>query len=139
MLIDRTIAETEREMKTPTARRGWIAALLLLAGAAVLAGDPEISVDSKSYKPGDMIRVSFSAPADYPENAWIGLIPSDVAHGDEDENDRHDVAHEYLSGRTSGSIRFKAPDKPGEWDVRLNDGKGSEAASASFKIEAPTE
>ncbi len=137
MLIVRVPAGSEREMKTRMAF--LLTALALTAWAIALADDPEVRVDASTYKPGDMIRVSFSAPADYPENAWIGLIPSDVDHGDEDENDRHDVAHEYLSGRTSGSIRFKAPKKAGEWDVRLNDGKGSEVASASFRVEAPAE
>jgi hypothetical protein len=78
--------------------------------------------------------VRFAAPR-YPNDAWIGVIPSEIAHGSEPVNDQHDVSYQYLSGRTSGEMTFAAPQK-GRWDLRLHttDSGGVETASVSFVV-----
>ena len=66
------------------------------------------------------------------------MIPSEVEHGSTSTNDQHDVWYDYLRGRFNGSLTFKAPDKPGSWDVRLNNGfqqgDGKEHTSVSFEV-----
>ncbi|MBN1774646.1 MAG: hypothetical protein JXB32_25520 [Deltaproteobacteria bacterium] len=101
------------------------------------AGGPRLRLERGVYAPGDTIVVQFTAPPNLPENAWIGLIPSEVPHGAEAVNDEHDVAFEYLDGRTSGTVELRAPLRPGRWDVRLNgtDAGGRELASATFTVQ----
>ncbi len=88
------------------------------------------------YAPGEAIVVDFTAPGSYAANAWVGIIPSQVPHGSEAENDRHDLTYQYLQKRTSGSLTFTAPTAPGNYDLRLHDtdNNGREVASVSFQV-----
>jgi len=101
-------------------------------------GSDEISLSSNksSYKTGEIITVEFTADPNWSKNAWIGIIPSDVKHGDETENDRHDVAYRYLSGKSSGTITLNAPTKPGKYDLRMHntDNNGKEVKYISFTV-----
>ncbi len=98
---------------------------------------PELKLDVISFAPESTITVRFKAPSTYPPKAWVGIVPSSVPHGSGAENDRFDVAFEYLNGRTSGEIYFVAPTPPGIYDVRMFDasGNGSEVASVTFAVE----
>ena len=95
-----------------------------------------LEIEKVSYIPGEAIQVRFSAPAGLPRNAWAGIVPSHVAHGSEAENDRHDVAYQYLEERTDGVLDFHAPAQPGRYDFRLHDSDsdGREIATASFTV-----
>lgn len=110
-----------------------VAALVLLP---VLAPAASITLDAAVYVPGTPVTVHFTSAGGLSENAWIGLIPSDVAHGDEAVNDQHDVDYQYLEGKASGSVTLTAPSQPGAWDARLNDGAGHELATVSFTVRA---
>ena len=68
-----------------------------------------IWLEKTTFAPNEEIKLHFTAPASFPNNAWIGLIPSNVPHGDETVNDQNDIDYEYISGRTSGTMIFKAP------------------------------
>jgi hypothetical protein len=100
-------------------------------------GTTSLSLDRTVFKPGEAITVHFTALATWPNNAWVGIIPSRIVHGKESENDRHDVTYQYLKKRTSGSLTFKAPGV-GDWDLRMHDtdSNGKEVASVSFKVDA---
>lgn len=91
------------------------------------------------YTPGEAIVVDFTAPGSYAGDAWIGIIPSQIPHGSEAENDRHDLTYQYLQKRTAGSMSFVAPAAPGNYDLRLHDtdNNGREVASVSFQVGAP--
>jgi hypothetical protein len=95
----------------------------------------EISITKKEYEPGENISISYSAEGDFGSNSWIGIIPSDVKHGDESENDRHDVSYRYFKDK-SGNLTFKAPDKPGQYDFRMHttDNNGKEVTYVSFTV-----
>jgi hypothetical protein len=97
-----------------------------------------LSLNRDRYTPGEAIVVNFTAPASYPNDAWIGIIPAQVPHGSEAENDRHDLTYQYLQKRTSGSMTFTAPAAPGNYDLRLHDtdNNGKEVASVSFQVDA---
>jgi hypothetical protein len=100
---------------------------------------PGLRVTKMFFRPGEEILVAFTAPATFPENAWIGILPSGVPHGDEAVNDQYDVTYEYLNGRVNGIIRLKAPAQPGRWDLRMHDtdSNGREVASLSFAVLGP--
>lgn len=99
----------------------------------IAGGVPTLRLEKNSFTPGEEIRVSFTAPAGYSPNAWIGIVPSNVPHGSEEVNDQHDVTYQYLKQRTQGTLTFKAPLAPwGSYDLRFNDGGGKEVGSVTF-------
>ncbi|MCP5052771.1 MAG: hypothetical protein GY940_36725 [bacterium] len=69
-------------------------------------------------------------------DAWIGIVPSDIPHGKEAINDRHDLTYKRISQRTSGIMEFRAPGKPGSYDFRMHDtdNNGTEVASVTFTV-----
>jgi hypothetical protein len=95
-----------------------------------------LKTNKTEYVPGESIVVTFTAPAEITERGWIGLIPSSTAHGSEETNDGADVAYEYLSKRTAGSITMTAPEQKGSWDIRMNDtdNNGNEVASVTVTV-----
>jgi len=95
-----------------------------------------ISISSRHVKPGSTLQVSFNAPSSYSENAWIGIVPSNIEHGSEAVNDKHDLTYQYLKKRTSGSLSFTAPAQEGNYDFRMHDtdNNGREVASVSFVV-----
>lgn len=104
------------------------------------AGINQLLIDKDEFKPGEEVYVSYNTAEPLPENAWIGIIPAFTPHGNEAENDKHDVSYRYLSGSTAGKMTFKAPTQPGIYDFRLNssDNNGKElAASKPFKVKRP--
>jgi hypothetical protein len=67
----------------------------------------------------------------------VGIIPSDVPHGSEEENDGHDVSYRYLEGKTAGLLTFNVPEEKGSYDVRMHDtdNNGNEITSVSFQVQ----
>jgi len=98
---------------------------------------PGLRLDKTTFVPGEEILVYFTAPSWYPPQAWVGLIPSDVPHGDATVNDEYDIDYRYLEGQTSGVLTFTAPTEPGSYDLRMNDTDqdGKEVASITFQVE----
>ncbi len=107
------------------------------ATASTGSDGARLSLERALFKPGEAITVRFTALATWPDNAWIGILPSRIPHGSESENDRHDVAYQYLNKRASGTLTFTAPGV-GDWDLRMHDtdSNGKEVASVSFKVGA---
>ena len=63
------------------------------APAAPSAAGPSLMINKYSYSPGEVITVTFTAPGTYEANAWIGIIPSHVPHGEEAKNDQYDLSY----------------------------------------------
>ena len=93
----------------------------------------QLTLNKQSFARGEQIQVTYRAPAGLDRSAWIGIIPSNIPHGDEEVNDAHDVTYQYLEGRTSGTLMFTAPSS-GYWDLRMHssDSSGVEIATVSF-------
>jgi hypothetical protein len=98
--------------------------------------DATISTNKTEYDAGEEIIVTFTAPYTLDESAWIGLIPSEIPHGSEADNDAADVAYDYIKKRHQGTMTFTAPDKKGSWDLRMNssDSDGKEIASVTITV-----
>lgn len=96
----------------------------------------KLTVSKISVMPGEDVTLTFSVAQPLPRGAWVGIIPSDIPHGSEDTNDQHDVDYQYVGDKTSGTMQFRAPEKGGAYDFRLNDsdGGGTEIASVSFTV-----
>ncbi|MCP4895712.1 MAG: hypothetical protein GY906_01955 [bacterium] len=95
-----------------------------------------LTLGKTSFAPGDVVEFSFEVPEGLGSRAWVGLIPSGVEHGSAATNDGHDLQYHYLSGKSSGTMQFKAPDESGSYDIRLHDGTGkaNEIASVTFNV-----
>lgn len=94
------------------------------SGTTVLDEDykVEMSTDKTEYSPGDTITLTIKAEGfDDKANAWVGMVPSEVPHGSEDENDAYDVEYFYIYEIEGGKATFTAPETPGSYDFRLND------------------
>lgn len=102
----------------------------------VSASTGSLSITKKEFHTTEEIKVHFSTPIKLTDNAWIGIVPSDIPHGSEQRNDRFDLSYHHLQGETSGSRIFNAPSKPGSYDFRLNDSdnNGNEIASVNFIV-----
>ncbi|MEZ0374468.1 MAG: hypothetical protein ACAI44_35600 [Candidatus Sericytochromatia bacterium] len=102
----------------------------------VTANNVTLRLDKSYYKPGDKIRLSFSTATELPNTAWVGIVPSDVAHGQEEVNDQHDLAYQRLEDRNSAILEFTAPSLEKALDFRLNDSEasGRELVSLSFVV-----
>ena len=100
------------------------------------ADRPELWIDKTTFASGEEIALHFAVPANFPEDAWVGIIPSEVPHGDEATNDEYELDYDYLEGRVSGTLVFFAPDEPGSYDFRLHDTDedGQEIASVTFQV-----
>ena len=112
---------------------------LLMAQAVGLARGESLQLDKDWFRPGEEIRIHFTAPRHFSRDAWIGIIPSHIQHGSEAVNDRHDISYEYIEKRTSGVIILQAPREPGSYDVRMHDtdNNGREVYSVSFNVGGP--
>jgi putative hemolysin len=98
-------------------------------------------LDKTTYAPGEEIQVHFTAPATFPNGAWVGIIPSEVPHGSEATNDEYDLDYQYLEGQVAGVLTFPAPGQPGSYDFRMHDtdSDGQEVASVTFQVVADNE
>lgn len=110
--------------------------MALFLALPMLSQAQELKLAKQSFAPGEDITVIYKASADYAGNAWVGIIPSNIAHGSEDENDKFDVAYQYLNKNTAGTLTFKAPAQAGNYDLRMHDtdSSGKEVASVSFTV-----
>jgi hypothetical protein len=108
-------------------------ALLFLS---IIMLSQSLSLNKQQFAKGEEIIVKFTALSSYATNAWIGIIPTEVAHGSEAECDKYELSYQYLSGKTSGELKFKAPEKEGMFDIRMfdNDNNGNEVKSISFSV-----
>ncbi len=131
----------ELRLFTNTGGEGHSVAQLSVTVELPEGGDvaPSLRLDKELYRAGENIVVDFTAPAIFDYNSWLGIVPSQVEHGSTSTNDSHDVAYEYVYGRMQGTVTFKAPEEPGSYDVRLNNGTGlgdgKEHDSVSFVVE----
>ncbi|MFQ6084346.1 MAG: VWA domain-containing protein [Candidatus Aminicenantia bacterium] len=104
-------------------------------------GPGKLELSKTTFAPLEKIVVKFTAQPDYASNAWVGIIPSHVSHGDEVINDQHDLSYQHLNKKISGTLIFTAPKKTGGYDLRMfnSDAGGKEVASVTFKVEGQLE
>lgn len=113
----------------------YLLALPLVAGASSHNQEVGLTIEKTFYAQGEEILVKFHAPAYWPEDAWIGIIPSQIQHGSEEINDAYDITYQYIEKRTHGVMVFTAPE-PGQWDLRMHntDRTGKEISYVSFTV-----
>lgn len=96
---------------------------------------PKVYINKVRFAPGEKIKVSFKASKKYGENAWIGIVPSNIEHGSAEENDLNAISYQYMDKKSKGSMTFQAPIKYGTYDVRMHDDEfGKEVAFVTFEV-----
>ncbi|MBF0277045.1 MAG: DUF1566 domain-containing protein [SAR324 cluster bacterium] len=113
--------------------------IVLISIATHSAEAQNLLIGKYIFTPGEEIQVQFDAQSNYAENAWIGIVPSQIVHGRESENDKNNMGYQYLSKKTRGTLSFKAPNSNGAYDLRMHDtdDNGREVASVSFSVGIP--
>lgn len=86
---------------------------------------------------GSELDVAFEVPLDFPSDAWIGLLKSEIEHGSEATGDEHDLSYAYLENVNRGKVRLLVPNEPGKYDLRMYDtDNGQEVHHVSFEVVA---
>jgi hypothetical protein len=101
-----------------------------------------ITLDKSTYDPYETIEITYDIVEELGSGSWIGVIPADVAHGDEQDGNDNYIDWAYLYEDKSGTISLEAPGVPGEYDVRVYDTElegGIELGSESFTVRTPDE
>jgi hypothetical protein len=100
----------------------------------IVAGNATITTSKSTYTIDEGIDFSFTAPK-LPDDAWIGIVPVAIPHGDEAVNDSHDTSYAHLGGRTNGNITLPNPGL-GTWTLRLHDtdNNGRELTHVVFEV-----
>ena len=95
-----------------------------------------MSLEKLVFVPGEEINLYFFGTSGLGSYAWIGIVPSDITHGSESENDLHDIQYAYVGGMTDSLIVFTAPWDAGYYDFRLNDSEsgGVEIDFLTFEV-----
>ena len=97
---------------------------------------PGLSPDKWTYGPGSDIRVSFFSPRGASKSCRIDLVLSSEPHGKPVAGHQRPVASITTLNQDRGDLTFKAPDRPGSYDLRMYypDGGGREVASVTLQV-----
>ena len=100
-------------------------------------GRPLLAMDKSQHLVGEPFSVLFNAMPDWHRKSWIALVPAKAPHGDSSTNDKYDISYHTLNKKTAGWAKFRAPQKPGLYQLRMIGGppKGAgrkEVAVAQF-------
>ena len=85
---------------------------------------------------GDAVQVKVSVTGTVPNRAWIGIVPANVEHT-EDESDKYDLAWKWVNSIENGETTLNANAAPGDYEIRVFDGDGDgakEIANEPFKV-----
>ena len=87
----------------------------------ISTNDAYIELDKDNYGVGEDVTVTVYKADLLHDTAWVGIVPSDLVHGDVETNDEYDTDYAYVGGGESKTVKvLTAPDIAGEYDVRLN-------------------
>jgi hypothetical protein len=94
-----------------------------------------LTLEKTTYAPDEQMEISFTASSGAADNAWVGIILSDVTHGNNQVNDDNDIDFDVLAGQTSGFLFMLAPHFTGNYDLRMSDpDTGKKMTSVSFTV-----
>ena len=89
-----------------------------------------MATDKKFYARGEAVTLTLDWAGTPDETCWIGIVPADIRHGDEEINDEADLTYLYLGGAEPGDFTFTYMLEPGSYTFRANepDSGGAELA-----------
>lgn len=96
---------------------------LIRLDAATSLKITELTLSTTEYKVGDNIEITGQLDAEgFGNEAWIGVVPSGVSHGDDEQNDTYDTDYDYLDLLENGKFTLAIPETAGNYDLRICDG-----------------
>ncbi|WP_448564444.1 hypothetical protein [Thalassotalea ganghwensis] len=94
-----------------------------------------LSLVKTNYKAGESIFLTYTVPQEISGGAYASIVPSNIPHGNESINDKHDLQYHNIKGIHKGILEFVAPNKNGPFDIRFhNSDNGYEIAHISFEV-----
>merc|ERR1711916_269957 len=107
--------------------------------AAVEALDPTaptLKLSRSLMAPNEKFTVTFRGKGTWSADAWVGIVPKHIQHGNEQVNYNNQLSYQFLRQQTQGTLVFTAPAEEGEYDVRLHSaqGNGDEVYSETFVV-----
>ena len=94
--------------------------------------DIRIELEKGRYNSNESILVNFTGPT-LGSDSWLGIVPSDIEHGDSTVNRYNRVSYFDMEGQSIGTHIFENPGE-GDWTIRMNDGSGDELAYVEFSV-----
>ena len=95
--------------------------------------DIRIELEKGRYNSNESILVNFTGPT-LGSDSWLGIVPSDIEHGDSTVNRYNRVSYFDMEGQSIGTHIFENPGE-GDWTIRMNDGSGDELAYVEFSVD----
>jgi outer membrane protein OmpA-like peptidoglycan-associated protein len=98
------------------------------------AGDDLVTlkIDREAYQPTTPVKASITLQTTLSDRAWLGIFPATSPHNEP----KNYLAYEYIRQGTEKPYIFKAPEKPGSYEVRVfDDAFGNEIASVAFQVD----
>ena len=91
----------------------------------------KIRVENRYVKPGTDLKIYAELSGEIPDDAWISFVPSDVAHTEPD-SDAHNGEWKRVNAIEDGGYVIKAPNKEGNYDIRVFDGDYGTAYEVTY-------
>jgi outer membrane protein OmpA-like peptidoglycan-associated protein len=90
-----------------------------------------LRIDREAYQPAAPLKAYITLRTTLSDQAWLGIFPTDTPHN----VPRNYLAYEYIRQGSEKPYLFKAPEKPGDYDVRVfDDNFGNEITSVAFQV-----
>lgn len=111
----------------------------LTGGADSLFGvpgpNPKIYPDCTQIDEGEAVSGRWVGSFRYDKSAWMGIMPTNVRHGDETLAGRETIDYVWLKGNDKGQFSFTKKLAPGSYDLRMFD--STSRASMTSLLAAP--
>ena len=101
--------------------------------SVIKAGEDLVALktDRNAYKPAQAIEVQLTLHTSLSDQAWLGIFSASTPH----EDPKGYLAYEYIRTGNEEPYRFMAPEKPGDYELRVfDDTFGNEITHTSFRV-----
>lgn len=78
-----------------------------------------LNVPKKEYKPGEVIKVSFTTARRIDEYGWVGLMPQNTFFSTEEEMYERVTEMKGFDDMVEGELVFIAPNQTGEFEIKM--------------------
>jgi outer membrane protein OmpA-like peptidoglycan-associated protein len=90
-----------------------------------------LKTDRNAYKPAQDVEVELTLRTTLSDQAWLGIFSATAPHDDPTSS----LAFEYIQSGRDKSYRLRAPEKPGNYEIRVfDDSYGNEITYIPFQV-----
>jgi len=97
----------------------------------ITEAESAMGINKEAFAPGEDILVTFATTSSFSDTAFIGILPYDTPHDVMPTMEKADG--QPIGGKSSGELKFAAPEVSGDYELRLYD-KGVEVFAVAFTI-----